>query len=142
VNQPEDLNQNEELLPAFERDAFATELTQALRHVDPPAGFAQRVMQQAAQECAQPAESARATPARAKVFAMPRPRRWTSLWAGGALAASLLAGVLAIDQVHVRRERRQEELAQRQFEAAIRITGESLEQTRLQLQQAGVQLGN
>jgi hypothetical protein len=142
VNQPEDLNQNEEFFPSREqnqpeRDAFEMELKQALRHVDAPHGFAQRII-----ERAQLAEPAPATLARAKVVAMPRPRVWTNLWAGGAIAASLLAGALVTDQVHVRHQRQQEELAQRQFEAAIRITDETLEQTRQQLQQAGVQLGN
>ena len=98
MNQPEDLNQNEELFPDLEQDEFEMELKQALRHVNAPAGFAQRIV-----ERAQLAEPAHAIPARAKVIAMPRLRAWTNLWAGGAIAASLLAGVLVTDQVHVRR---------------------------------------
>jgi len=115
------VNQPEELLTKFEQ-----ELTQAMRAVDPPAGFAERTMARAqAQE--QP---------RARVLHMPsRGRFWMN---GGAIAAMVLAGAFFGEQTHVRHERERAELAQRQFETAISITDQTLEQVHLQLQQEGV----
>jgi hypothetical protein len=45
------------------------------------------------------------------------------------------------EQMRLRQERERTELARQQFEAAMRITGETLEQARQQLQQAGVRVG-
>jgi hypothetical protein len=117
------VNQHEEPFTQFEQ-----ELTQAMRAVDPPEGFAGRVLARA-QASVRP---------RARVLTMPR--RWQS-WATGAIAAALLAGVFVGDQVHVRRQRERAELAQRQFEAGMRITDEALQHTREQLAQAGVRFG-
>jgi hypothetical protein len=64
------------------------------------------------------------------------------VWSGGAIAAALVAGVFAGQQVHERRERQKAELAEQQFETAMRITDQTLDQVRLQLQQAGVPVGN
>lgn len=130
MKQPEDFDQPEELNQPGESFTELEEyLTHALRHVDAPKGFAERTMARA---------QAAGTP-RGKLLMMPsRLRAWTS----GAIAAALVAGVFVGDQVHVRHQREKAELAQQQFEAAMRITGETLEQTRLQLQQAGVPIGN
>lgn len=114
------MNQPEETLTKFEQ-----ELTEAMRAVDPPEGFAERTMARA-QANEQPP---------AKVLAMPGRLR---LWAGGAIAAALLAGALVGEQVHLRHEREQKEMAQQQFEAAMRITDQTLESVREQLAQAGV----
>lgn len=129
-NQPEDLNQPDESFADFGQHAdFGQQLTQALHRVAPPDGFTERVM----------ARTQSSMPARAKAVTMtPRPGRW----AGGAIAATLLVGLFAAERTHIRRQREQAELAQRQFEVAIRITDETLEQTRQQLQRAGIELGN
>lgn len=118
------MNQPEEPLTQFEE-----ELTQAIRAVDPPDGFAERVMARA-QASEQP---------RAKIFAMPR--RLPS-WTSGAIAAALLLGVFFGVQTHLRHQREQAEFAQQQFEAGIRITDAALERTRHQLQRAGVLVGD
>ena len=107
---------------------FEQELAQAMRAVDPPEGFADRVM----------ARAQSPAPAQAKVVRMqPRARPWI----GGAIAAVLLAGVFVADEVHVRRQRERGELAQQQFEAGLRITDEALQHTREQLARAGVRFG-
>jgi type VI protein secretion system component VasF len=118
VNQPEDP------LTQFEQ-----ELTLAMRGVDPPEGFAERVMARA-QASEQP---------RAKIFAMPRR---LPLWTSGAIAAAVLLGVFFGVQTHLRHQREQVEVAQQQFELAMRITDRTLEHTRQQLQRAGVCVGD
>jgi hypothetical protein len=122
------VNQPEELFSESESE-FAQQLTRAMRPVAPPEGFAGRTM----------ARLQPAAPVRAKVVTMvPRPR----LWAGGALAATLVIAAVLTQQTHAHRQRRQAELAQQQFEAGIRITDQTLDHVRLQLQQAGLQIGN
>jgi hypothetical protein len=117
------VKQPEELITEFEQH-----LTEALRPVDPPEGFAYRVM----------ARAQSPAPAQAKVVRMqPRARPWI----GGAIAAALLVGIFVSDQMHLRHDRERAELAQRQFEAGMRITDETLEHAREQLKQAGVRLG-
>lgn len=122
-NQPEELNQPDESFKQLEQY-----LTEALRRVDAPEGFADRVMARA-----------RRAPARAKILTMPLRAR---AWLGGAIAAALLAGVFVGDQVHERRERERADTAQRQFEAGMRITDAALEHTRDQLRRAGVLVGD
>ena len=129
MKQPEDFDQPEELNEQGESFAELEQyLTQALRRVDAPNGFAERTMARARQ----------AETPRGKLLVMPTRLR---VWASGAIAAMLVAGVFAGNQIHVRRERQKTELAQQQFEAAMRITGETLDEARLQLQQAGVRIG-
>ena len=118
------MNQPEDPLTQFEQ-----ELTLAMRGVDPPEGFAERVMARA-QTSEQP---------RAKVIAMPR--RLPS-WTSGAIAAALLLGVFFGVQIHLRHQREQAQIAQQQFEDGIRITDQALERTRQQLQRAGVLVGD
>lgn len=118
------MNQHDESLAQFEQD-----LRQAMRGLDPPEGFAERVLARA--------EASEAT--RARVLTMPRRR---PLWAGGAVAAAMLVGAFVGQQTHLRHERERAELAQRQFEAGMRITDETLDHVREQLQQAGVSVGN
>ncbi len=117
------MNQHEESLTKFEQ-----ELTQAMRGVDPPEGFAERTMARA-----QAGEAPRA-----RVLTMPHRLR---LWASGAIAAALLAGAYFGEQAHLRHQREQAELAQQQFEEGIRITDSTLEHVRMQLAQAGVRFG-
>ncbi len=129
MKQPEDFDQPEELNQPGESFAELEEyLTQALRRVDAPKGFAERTMARA---------QASSAP-RGKLLRMPSRLR---AWASGAIAAALVGGVFVGDQVHERRQREKAEFAQQQFDAAMRITGETLAQTRLQLQQAGVPTG-
>ncbi len=118
------MNQFKEPLSRFEE-----ELMRALRPVDAPEGFAERVLERAAQP----------VPQRARVLVMPRRVR---VWAGGAIAATVLAGVFATHEVRLRNRREQAERARQQFEAGLRITGDTLDDVRRQLQQAGVTLGN
>jgi hypothetical protein len=73
-----------------------------------------------------------------RLFVVPR-RQWMG-WASGAIAAMLVAGVFAGQHVRVEHERRA--VAERQFETATRITDETLEQTRRQLAQQGITLGD
>ena len=103
-----------------------------MRPVDPPEGFADRVMERAQ------------SPARAeaKVVRMhPRARPWIS----GAIAAALLAGVYTGvytgEQAHQRHQREKAIRAEQQFDEGMRITDATLEHVRLQLRQAGVTAG-
>lgn len=129
MKQPEEFDQPDEMSEQGESFAELEEyLTQALRRVDAPKGFADRVMART-----------RPAPGRAKILMMPsRTRAWVS----GVVAATLLAGVFAGDRVHARRERQRAEEAQRQFEAGMRITDAALEHTREQLHRAGVLVGD
>ena len=66
---------------------------------------------------------------------------WPPAWIGSALAAMLLLGVLAGEQVHGHYEREQsarQQIAQQQFETAVRVTDRALDQTRQQLATAGL----
>jgi len=120
VEQFEDMNQPDE---------FEEYLKQQLRPVPEPRGFADRIL----------ARVETAAPIPARVIVMPSRRRvWTS---GAVAAAALLAGLLT-QQTEARRQRHQAELAQRQFDAALQITGETIDDTRQQLRDAGVDLGN
>lgn len=104
-------------------------LRQQLRPVPEPRGFADRVLARAESDATVPA----------KVIVMPsRSRVWTS----GAIAAAVLLAGLMTQRVEVRRQRQQAEFAQQQFDTAIRITGETLADTRQQLREAGVEIGN
>ena len=117
------MNQPEELNTEFEQN-----LTQALRPVEVPEGFADRVMART-----------QSAPGLAKVIRMPVRTR---AWASGAIAAVLFAGVFFGGQAHARHQRERAEQAQQQFDAAMRITDETLDHVRLQLQQAGVSVGD
>jgi hypothetical protein len=110
-------------------DEFEEYLRQQLRPVEEPRGFAERVLARAESDVAVPA----------KVIVMPARRR---AWTSGAVAAAVLLGGLLTQQVEVRHQRQQAEVAQQQFDAAIRITGEALDDTRKQLRDAGVEIGN
>ena len=114
--------------PEEQWSRFEEKLSDAMRRVDPPEGFAERVMARA---------QANDKP-RARIVPFPRRAR---VWVSGAIAAALLAGVFVAEQMRLRQERERTELARQQFEAAMRITGETLQQARQQLQQAGVRVG-
>lgn len=99
------------------------ELARILQRMDAPDGFAERVMARATAE------------RRGKVLTFPRPR----LWVGGAVAAMLVMGLFAGERVHQQRE---QERANQQFEAAMRVTDHALDQAQEQLERAGLKLGD
>jgi hypothetical protein len=110
-------------------DQFEEYLRQQLRPVAEPAGFADRILARVESEAAVPA----------KVIVMPSRRR---AWMSGAVAAAVLVAGLLTQQAEVRHQRHQAEVAQQQFDSAIRITSETLDDTRQQLRDAGVEIGN
>ena len=130
MNHPEELNQSEELhQPAESLAELEQYLTQSLRPVEPPASLTERIL-------------AKAEPARKGKGNVIRMVLRTRVWASGAIAAAVVAGFMIGGQIHSRRERQKAELAQRQFETALQITSDTLEQTRKELQQAGIDLGD
>jgi hypothetical protein len=109
------------------------QLRQALRPVDPPAGFADRVIARTRTDSA-------SKPKRARILTFPAVR--SRVWIGSAVAAMLLVGV-AGEQAHVRMEqRRKAEEVQKQFETALQVTDRALEHTRQQLERAGIPFGD
>ena len=110
----------------FEQHDFEQKLMRAMRRVNPPANFANAVMQRAQSE-AQP---------RARVLAMPTRWRTMQAWAAGAVAATLLLGIGA-QHMHHERERAQ---ATRNFEVATQIEQQALEHTREKLSRSGISL--
>src|ERR1019366_6102871 len=107
---------------------FEQELAQAMRAVDPPEGFAERVMVRAQSP----------PPAEAKVVRLqPRARPWN----GGPIGAGLLVGAYTGEQAPQRRQREKAIRAEQQFDEGMRITDATLEHVRLQLQQAGITAG-
>jgi hypothetical protein len=118
---------------------FEAALQRALRPVAPPATLAKFLA-----AAAEAHEQQRRT---GRCWLRPRSRSgswgllyvtpWPRVWAGGALAALLLAGALFGEQAHRRHQR---EAADAEFATSMRITDEALARTRAQLLQAGVRL--
>jgi hypothetical protein len=123
-NPPEEMSED---FTSLER-----ELRQALRPVDPPAGFADRVIARTRTESA-------AQPKRARILMFPVLR--SRVWIGSAVAAMLLVGVVG-EQAHRMEQRRKAEEAQKQFETALQVTDRALEHTRQQLERAGIPFGD
>jgi hypothetical protein len=120
-----------------EMDEFERQLSRAMRRVEVRAETTAKFLSIAAAVKEEHERTGRRwiKPASGgRVLFMPRPRAWM----GGAIAAVLVLGVLGGERVH---QRRQQEMAERQFETAIRVTDHALEQTQAQLQRAGVKLG-
>lgn len=88
-------------------DAFEKQLRQALEPVDPPPGFADRVMSHIEQEPV-------------------RLRRRIFRWLPVALAASLILAVVVVHDWQIRRETQGLE-ARRQLIEALRVTGQKLD---------------
>ncbi len=107
-----------------DQDGFKQELRQAMRPVEAPEGFAERVLRRMEQSPAQ---------------VLPMRARPVWRWAGGALAASLLVGAAGTWAEREHRRRQQEE-AERQFAVAMQVTSHALEQSREQLSRAGFRL--
>jgi len=75
-----------------------------------------------------------------RVLAMPRLPQ-TRAWMGGAIAAVLAMGVFAGAHIHEQHEQHERQMmAQQQFEAAERITDETLARTREQIERKGINL--
>ena len=122
-----------ELVPDLKLAEFELELARAMRRVDAPEGFAARVMERAASP----------VDVEQKVLVMrPRSGLWRmQAWMGGAIAAVLVLGMVAAEQMHLRRERAEQAKADQQFAVAMQVTDHALAQTREQLQRAGLKLG-
>jgi hypothetical protein len=100
-------------------------LRRALRPVDPPEGFAERLMR---------ALPERRTPAKVVTLQVARPAPRSGLWrrisTPTALAASLLVAVLAGRQVGIERERDEQRAgleASRELMQALRVTSQKLD---------------
>ena len=122
-------------LPQESPDDFAElerELRQALRPVNPPAGFADRVIARSLQETA-------AQPKRARILLFPKLR--SRVWIPSAVAAMLLVGVAGEQAREKIDEHRKAAEAQKQFETALQVTDRALEHARLQMQRAGISFG-
>ena len=112
--------------PELKLAEFELQLARAMRRVDAPAGFAERVMERTT------------SPAEKIVVMRPRSGLWRmQAWAGGAIAAVLALGMFGAEQLHQRRER---ERADQQFAVAVQVTDHALAQTRQQLARAGLNL--
>jgi hypothetical protein len=125
-------------------DEFEQQLTQRLRPVNAPETLAKFLAIAAAAEeqrrnsgrwflWFKPRSKFRAG---GGVLVLSRPMAWT----GAAMAMAMLLAVFIGEQVHVRRERTQAEVATREFEAATQITDRTLQHTREQLERAGIRL--
>ena len=116
-----------ELAPDLKLAEFELQLARAMRRVDAPEGFAERVMETSA------------SPAEKVIVMRPRSGLWRmQAWAGGAIAAVLVLGMFGAEQLHQRREQAK---ADQQFALAMQVTDHALMQTREQLQHAGLNLG-
>ena len=136
--------------PPAPLDAFERGLTRALRRVDAPEDFARSVLlaAAAADTAAARERDNGSQPQRQRISgggnrasgsgAWPLFR--APVWASGVLAAMLLLGAWAGEQVHARHQRQQARIAQQQFETALRVTDQALDQTRRQLARAGLRL--
>jgi hypothetical protein len=122
-----------------EFQALEHELRNALRPVDPPAGFADRVLARARQSDSQAAAQAEPAGKAARAPVLTFTSRRSRVWIGSAIAAMLLAGV-AVEGTHRMEQRRRTEEAQRQFETAMQVTNRTLDHVRDQLQRVRVPL--
>ncbi len=117
----------------FERD-----LQRAMQPVDPPHGFADKVMAKAGLVAPQ------VSPNSLRLIKNHRRRGAGMLRSWYALAALLLVGVLSlagyrrIAQERLKHERQMR--AEQQFDLALEMTDRALDQTRQQLMQAGISL--
>jgi glycogen debranching enzyme len=116
-----------ELVEDLKLVEFELHLARAMARVDAPEGFADRIMERSA------------SPAEKLVVMRPRSRFVRmQAWAGGAIAAVLVLGMFGAEQLHQRREQAK---ANQQFDVAMQATDHALDQTRAQLQRAGLNLG-
>ncbi len=132
------VNNEPEQMPAGsftenETGTFERELATVLRPVKLPEGFAGRVLAQVSQE------HGRESSVRGKVI----PFRAWRLVGGAAIAAALIGGVFATEDVRQHREREHRQaIANQQFETASRITDQVLAHTREELERSGALRGD
>jgi len=121
---------------------FEKQLSKALERVDAPGNFVERVMQRAGTESFATTSHVRKSGHGApKWLDVLRAWHWmASPWAGGAVAALLVAGVfLTGEHVHREHERQvQVQQATQQFETATQITDRALAHAREAMKRAGV----
>ena len=98
-------------------DDIDKHLRSALRTVDPPEGFADRVLARLDAD----SETSRVVPLRPRLMLR---RYWYS---GAALAASVVFAVMAIDRLEGERREREGLEARRQLLEALRVTSEKLD---------------
>ena len=138
MNNPEEMRQNE----GVGGDPLEAKLRKALERVDAPPTL--RVFLETAIEAQEHQKRTGKLWFRPKrgglLLVMPKPWRWmVSPWAGGAVAALLVAGVFVTGE-HVHRVHEQQAQATQQFEQATQITDRALERARERLRKAGVDL--
>ncbi|HET9862518.1 MAG TPA: hypothetical protein VFP37_03685 [Steroidobacteraceae bacterium] len=105
---------------------FESQLRRALRPIEPPAGFAERVMR------ALPERRAAAAVLPLPTRAAPTPSLWRRLSTPAALAASLLMAVLFGQHLAIQRfeaEQRAGLAASRELMQALRVTSQKLDLT-------------
>lgn len=140
--------------PDREEQQLEAALRQALRHDDPPPGFADRLMARALagdqpSSTATPAPSglppaappvAAAQPARASATVLHWPVR--NPWLRAGIAVVLLLGILEGESTYkrIREQQRRIAAATAQFQTTERVTVRALAQAKEQLQRAGVPL--
>jgi len=139
VNNGEEMRQNEGV---GGEDLFEAKLRKALERVDAPPTL--RVFLETAIEAQEHQKRTGKLWFRPKrgglLLVMPKPWRWmVSPWAGGAVAALLVAGVFVTGE-HVHRVHEQQAQATQQFEQATQITDRALERAREKMRKAGVNL--
>ena len=111
-------------------DSFERELALAMKRVHVRPEFSEKLLAVAAEE--------KRKASRGRVLMFPQARDWRF----AALAAAMAVCVFGGDQVYQRHEREKAELVQRQFDTAMRVTDHALDQTRAQLEKAGLRLGD
>ncbi len=99
---------------------FEDELKNALRHVEPPTGFAQRVMERARNE----ARSKPSVADRLRELFLPKPVRWAA--AMGFVCLVIVVGVLRYRDTQREEERMQGEIASAQARLALQIASTKL----------------
>jgi len=137
VDNNEEMRQNEEVI-----DPLEAQLRKALERVDAPPTLIQFL--ETAIEAQEHQKSTGKLWFRPKrgglLLTMPQSWRWMmSPWAGGAVAALLVAGVF-FTGAHVHQEHVKQAQATQQFEQATQITDRALERAREKMKRAGVNL--
>lgn len=133
----EEMRQNEEVI-----DPLEAQLRKALERVDAPPTLIQFLETAIeAQEHQKRTGKLWFRPKRGGLLlTMPQSWRWMmSPWAGGAVAALLVAGVF-LTGAHVHQEHVKQAQATQQFEQATQITDRALERAREKMKRAGVNL--
>jgi len=137
VDNNEEMRQNEEVI-----DPLEAQLRKALERVDAPPTLIQFLETAIeAQEHQKRTGKLWFRPKRGGLLlTMPQSWRWMmSPWAGGAVAALLVAGVF-LTGAHVHQEHVKQAQATQQFEQATQITDRALERAREKMKRAGVNL--